>query len=83
MHSYIYFSVAALCKCLVLVGGKDKKTGQRTNILGVWDEKLHRWCYPYPPMSTAHSGAAVVTQEDRWMIVAGGSVCKIGKSEVV
>ena len=59
------------------MGGKDSKTG----ILGVWDKKLQRWCHPYPPMPTARSGAAVVTLEDRWPTVAGGT-CKSGKSEV-
>ena len=72
-YTCVYFSLAALNKCLVLVGGKDNKTGKRTNILGVWDKKLQRWCHPYPPMLTACSGAAVATLEDRWLIVAGGS----------
>ena len=71
-YDHVYFSLAALNKCLVLVGGKDKRTGRRTNILAVWDEKAQRWCHPYPPMPTARSGAAVVTQDDRWLVVAGG-----------
>ena len=80
-YTCVYFSMATLNKHLLLVGGKDSKTGKRTSIVGVWDEKLRRWCHPYPPMPTARSGAAAVTQEDRWLIIAGGT-CKSGKSEV-
>ena len=74
-YACVYFSMANLNKRLLLMGGKDNKTGKRTSILGVWDEKLQRWCYPYPSMPTARSGAAAVTQGDRWLIIAGGT-CK-------
>ena len=81
-------NTALLYLCLLLTGHSKQMFGiggwkkdSKTGILGVWDKKLQRWCHPYPPMPTARSGAAVVTLEDRWPTVAGGT-CKSGKSEV-
>lgn len=57
---------------LVLVGGVDIQSGDRTNKLGRWDEEANKWGHPYPPMPTARSGPTVVTFNNRWLIAAGG-----------
>ena len=56
---------------LVLVGGVAE-SGERTNLLGVWNEEFQKWTHPFPPMNKACSGPAVVTYNNRWMVVAGG-----------
>ena len=72
-YNFYWFSLAILNNQLVLVGGVGQ-AGQRTNTLGVWEDRTQtsKWTYPLPPMSTAHSGAMVLTQRNRWLIVAGG-----------
>ena len=70
-YSFYWFSLTVLNNQLVLVGGVDNNHVDRTNKLGVWDDKA-RWTHPFPPMPTARSGAMVVTHNNRWMVVAGG-----------
>ena len=73
-YDFYWFSLADLNNQLVLVGGVGQD-GQRTNTLGVWEDRAQtsRWsrAHSLPPMPTAHSGAMVLTQRNRWLIVAG------------
>ena len=57
---------------LVLIGGVDTLSGDRTNKLGMWDEEANQWVHSYPPMPTARSGPTVATFNQRWLIAAGG-----------
>ena len=72
-YDFYWFSLADLNNQLVLVGGVGQD-GQRTNTLGVWEDRTRnsKWTYPLPPMPTARSGAMVLTQRNRWLIIAGG-----------
>ena len=74
-YDFYWFSLADLNDQLVLVGGVGQD-GQRTNTLGVWEDRAQtsRWsrAHSLPPMPTARSGAMVLTQRNRWLIVAGG-----------
>ena len=65
-YDYFWFGMTSANNKLVLVGGVSE---DRTNKLGVWDEK---WMDTLPPMPTARSGPTVVTYKNRWLVVAGG-----------
>ena len=54
-YEHELFAMAIVEDQLVLVGGEDSWTRRKTNVLGVWDEKLCYWTHPYPPMLTACS----------------------------
>ena len=70
VYDYYWFGMTSLDNKLVLVGGVVKGTDDRTNKLGVWDDK---WVDTLlPPMPTARSGPTVVTYKSRWLVVAGG-----------
>ena len=73
-YSFYWFSMAVLNDQLVLVGGVDRESNIRTNMLGTLDDKTSvlRWTHLYPPMPTARSGAMVVVHNNRWLVVAGG-----------
>ena len=68
-YDYYWFGMTSVNNKLVLVGGVSEETVDRTNKLGVWDEK---WMDTLPPMPTARSGPTVVTYKNRWTVVAGG-----------
>ena len=68
-YQFYWFGMTSVNNQLVLVGGT---AAERTNLLGVWDEESHTWAHPFPPMNTKRSGPAVVTYNNRWMVVAGG-----------
>lgn len=68
-YDYFWFCMTTVNNQLVLVGGT---ANERTNRLGVWNEESQKWTYPFPPMNEIRSGAAVVTYNNRWMVVAGG-----------
>lgn len=70
VYDYYWFGMTSLHNKLVFVGGVVKGTQDRTNKIGVWDDK---WLDNLlPPMPTARSGPTVVTHKSRWLIVAGG-----------
>ena len=72
-YHYELFAMTSIEDQLVLVGGEDTRSRKKTNVLGVWDEKLHYWTHPFPPMLTACSSPTVVNYQEKWLIVAGGS----------
>ena len=73
VYDYYWFGMTSLDNKLVLVGGVTKGTEDRTNMLGVWDDK---WVDTMlPSMPTARSGPTVVTYKNRWLVVAGGYTC--------
>ena len=84
-YSFYWFSMAVLNDQLVLVGGVDRGSNIRTNMLGTLDDKasILCWTHPFPPMPTSRSGAMVVVHNNRWLVVAGGySESNISLSEV-
>ena len=71
-YKYVLFTMTVMNNQLVLVGGEDTHTKKKTNSLGVWNKKRCSWTHPFRPMLTACSSPAVVTYQDKWLIVAGG-----------
>lgn len=71
-YQFSWFAMTALNDQLMLVGGVDKHTNKRTNMVGSFDETQPKWGHEFPPMHVARSGAAVVTHSNRWVVVAGG-----------
>ena len=67
-----FFGMTAMNNQLVVVGGIDVITDERTNILGVWDEESQTWTHPFPEMPTSRSLFSVISYL-KWIIVAGGS----------
>ena len=72
-YQYYWFGMTTINSQLVLIGGVVE-SDERTNLLGVWNEESQKWTHPFPPMNMykARSGPAVVTYNNRWMVVAGG-----------
>ena len=68
-YSCKFFSMAVVNNQLVLVGGRDVRTGKATNKLGVWNGQ---WTHPLPPMTTPCYSPSVVTHNNRWLVVMGG-----------
>ena len=79
-YEFELFSMTVVDEQLVLVGGDDIRTRKKTDVLGVWDEKLSYWTHPFPPMLTACSSPSVVCHQNSWLIVAGG--CGEGGSDL-
>ena len=72
-YKFHLFAMTVVNGKLVLVGGADKQSDKKTNMLGVWNKERQGWVdNKFPPMHTARSGAAVVTHNNRWIMVAGG-----------
>ena len=72
-YTYQFFSMAVVNNQLVLIGGGNLETKKRTNQLGVWNEQSMEWTHPLPPMTTACSSPSVVTHNNSWLIVIGGT----------
>ena len=64
-----YFAMTSLANRLVLVGGRDSRSGQPTNQLSVFESG--EWTHPYPPMNIAHIYSTAVSFKNH-IIVAGG-----------
>ena len=72
-YTYRLFSMAVVNRDLLMeVGGKDERTGNMTNKLGVWNEQSKTWTHPLPPMTTACSEPSVVVYNNKWLIIIGG-----------
>ena len=73
-YNFYWFSMTSFNDQLVLVGGVQRHTPKRTNLLGVWNDRggHSKWTHTIPPMPTSRSGATVITHNNRWMLVAGG-----------
>lgn len=71
-YQFSWFAMTTLNDQLVLVGGLDKPSNKRTNLVGNFNEARQEWAHKFPPLHVARSGAAVVTHSDRWIVVAGG-----------
>ena len=67
-----WFSMAVVNNQLVLIGGQDTRTGERTNELGIWKEESKRWTHFLPPMIIACNSPSVATYKNRWLVVMGG-----------
>ena len=80
-YTYMYFSMAVVNNQLVVVGGRDVRTGKRTNKLGVWNEQSKTWTHPLPPMTVACSSPSVVVYENK-LVIIGGSVGSTSLSRV-
>ena len=70
-YEYARFGMAVANNQLVLVGGVNVQTEQKTNRLGVWNEQYRQWMHPYPSMQVARQSPEVVTHDDRWLVVVG------------
>ena len=66
------FTIATLKDQLVLVGGWDKSTYEKSNKIVVWDNQSQKWVYHYTPMTTARDNPAAVGYRE-YLIVAGGT----------
>ena len=64
------FAMVVINNKLVLVGGRNR-SGDDTNILGVWEADKRQWTHPYGPMPTPRSWLSAVVYK-QWLIVAGG-----------
>ena len=69
------FTIATLKDQLVLVGGRDKSTCERSNKIAVWDSQSQKWVYHYPPMTTARDVPAAERYRE-YLIIAGGTNSK-------
>ena len=67
-----YFTIATLKDQLVLVGGRDKSTSEKSDKIIIWESKSRKWVYHYPPMTTVRDNPAAVGYRE-YLIVAGGS----------
>ena len=65
------FTIATRKDQLVLVGGRDKSTREKSNKIIIWDSQSQKWVYHYPPMTTACDTPAAVGYRE-YLIVAGG-----------
>ena len=81
-YPYKYFSMGVVSNQLVLVGGIDIQTGEKTNRLGVWNEQTKTWTCTLPPMTTARGSTSVVSYKNRWLIVIGGNGDRTSLSRV-
>ena len=83
-YEYFWFGMTCARNKLVLVGGVAHSVGgERTSLLGVWDEEKRVWSHDMPAMPTARSGPSVVTYKDRWIAVAGGFDTKQAHRSIV
>ena len=83
-YTYKWFSMAVINNQLVLVGGKDVRTGKETDKLGVWNEQSKRWTHPLPPMTTACHSPSVATHNNRWLVVMGGyDITRLSRVEIL
>jgi N-acetylneuraminic acid mutarotase len=71
-YQVYWFGMTSLHDQLVLVGGTGGIADERTDLLGVWKKESQKWTHPFPPMNVARSGPAVVTYNERWIVVVGG-----------
>ena len=71
-YTYVLFSMAVVNNQLVVVGGRDVRTGMVTNKLGVWNEQSITWTHPLPPMTTECSSSSVVVYTNKFLVVIGG-----------
>ena len=69
-HATWGFAMVVINNKLVLVGGHNR-SGDDTNILGVWEAVKRQWTHPYGPMPTPRSWPSAVVYK-QWLIVAGG-----------
>ena len=65
------FTIATLKGQLLVVGGKNKSTGKKTNTIFTFDEHSRQWIQSHPAMPTALTIPAVIGYQDH-LIVAGG-----------
>ena len=64
------FGMAVWKDHLVLVGGINVATKEKSSKLGVLDNTS--WTYPLPSMPTARRSPTVITFDKRWLVVIGG-----------
>ena len=57
---------------LVLIGGREKNSGEFSDVVIVWNDEKQEWSHPLPPMPTAREGATAIGC-GQYLIVAGGS----------
>ena len=68
-YSVMWFAMTSLENKLVLVGGCDPVSNQRTNQIAVFASG--KWTHPYPPMNIARYSSTAVCFNN-YIIVAGG-----------
>ena len=69
-YEFMWFSMTTVNDQLILVGGTA--LNERTDLIGVWNQESQQWTNPLPRMNQIRSGSAVVTYNNKWMVVAGG-----------
>ena len=82
-YQFCRFAMTTLNNQLLVIGGLDKQTNKRTNVVGNWDMSQQKWAHKFPPMHVARSGAAAVTHSDRWVVVTGGHGSKEAHVEIL
>ena len=63
--------MASVNNQLVLIGGRDEITHERTAVVKAWNEGSKSWTNVFPPMPTACLSPNVVSY-GKWLTVIGG-----------
>ena len=71
LYDYAHFGMAVVNNQLILVGGVNPQTEQKTNKIGVWNEQYGKWVHPYPSMQVVRQSPRVVNHDDKWLVVVG------------
>lgn len=66
-----WFGMAVVRDRLVLVGGRDPRTGKESKDIGEWNPRGRKWVAPYSQLRCARYLPTVVGYQ-KWLIVAGG-----------
>ncbi len=66
-----YFTIATLRGRLLVVGGRNKSTGEMTNTIVTLDESSGQWVRSLPPMPKAISYPGVVVYQNNLIIISG------------
>ncbi|XP_064397083.1 uncharacterized protein LOC135343962 isoform X2 [Halichondria panicea] len=65
------FTIATLRGRLLVVGGRDKSTKQKTNIILTYDESSRQWIQSLPPMTKALTEPIIVGYQDHLIVIGG------------
>ena len=65
------FTIATLKGRLLVVGGKDKSTGKKTNTILTFDEHSQQWIQSHPAIPTPQASPTAIGYQDH-LVIAGG-----------
>ncbi len=67
----LYFTIATLRGQLLVVGGRDISTNEKTNAILTFDESSRQWVELLPPMPKALTFPAVVEYQNHLIVICG------------